>query len=321
MANRARHAFGTLERIDVALSAGTIDAYDILFVKDENGKPYVGWIDKDGNKVIVQEEEKIVIVEGNSLPETGVEGKVYIFGESGYVWNGTEFVNMCKPTDLTALEKEIATKADAEEVEAKIDKVEAALDDVVNASYAHEKIKYEISDVPTGTLVDYREDEIRIMCPIDAEYHLQSVGSGGDANAYYMTLKTYVYNDNIVGYKEHLGDQVDDEILTDLKVDKYGRRYQPTWLAIAKYDESTDAWTYYGANSTAEKYIGWDYQIDWYDANGIVVASDCVRINLSNEKCHSLIKPYYVTNMTTESKAYTDEQIATLLESMTVVEF
>ena len=107
MADRARHAFGTLERIDAALSAGTIDAYDILFVKDESGKPYVGWIDKDGNKVIVQEEEQIVVVEGGSLPETGVEGKVYIFNESCYIWNGTKFVNVCKPTDLTDLESQI----------------------------------------------------------------------------------------------------------------------------------------------------------------------------------------------------------------------
>ena len=50
MADKARHAFGALENIDSALSAGTIDAYDILFVKDANGNPYVGWIDKNGNK-------------------------------------------------------------------------------------------------------------------------------------------------------------------------------------------------------------------------------------------------------------------------------
>ena len=45
MAERARHAFGTLERVDEALSAGTIDSYDILFLKDAEGNPYVGWID------------------------------------------------------------------------------------------------------------------------------------------------------------------------------------------------------------------------------------------------------------------------------------
>lgn len=108
MAERAKHAFGALENIDQALSSGAIDAYDILFVKDANGKPYVGWIDKEGNKVIVQEEEKVIVVEEESLPEAGVEGKIYIFGEDGYFWNGEEFVNLCKPTDVTALETQVA---------------------------------------------------------------------------------------------------------------------------------------------------------------------------------------------------------------------
>lgn len=54
MADKARHAFGALENIDSAISAGVIDTFDILFVKDANGKPYVGWVDKDGNKVICE---------------------------------------------------------------------------------------------------------------------------------------------------------------------------------------------------------------------------------------------------------------------------
>ena len=113
---RAKHAFGTLEKVDSALAAGTIDAYDILFVKDANGKPYVGWIDKEGNKVIVEEEDEIIVVDGESLPESGELGKVYIFGEDGYFWNGEKFVNLCKPTDVSALEEEIATKVTAKEV-------------------------------------------------------------------------------------------------------------------------------------------------------------------------------------------------------------
>lgn len=136
--NRARHAFGNLERIDDALMNGAIDAYDILFVKDKNGKPYVGWIDKDGNKVVVQEEEQVVVVEGGSLPEVGEKGKVYIFGEDGYFWNGTEFVNLCKPTDLTKLESqvtelesEIATKVDSKTVQSMIEESYESMTEVV----------------------------------------------------------------------------------------------------------------------------------------------------------------------------------------------
>lgn len=131
MANKAKHAFGMLENIDSALSAGTIDSYDILFVKDENGKPYVGWIDKEGNKVVVQEEDEVVIVDGESLPESGESGKIYVHGSDAYVWNGNEFVNLCKPTDVSALEEEIATKVTAEEVKTMIKESEDSSVEIV----------------------------------------------------------------------------------------------------------------------------------------------------------------------------------------------
>lgn len=75
MADKARHAFGSLENVDTALSAGTIDAYDILFVKDADGKPYVGWIDKDGNKVIVEEDVSALETQVAGL-ETQMKSKV-----------------------------------------------------------------------------------------------------------------------------------------------------------------------------------------------------------------------------------------------------
>lgn len=131
MATKAKHAFGALEKVDEALQNGLIDAYDILFLKDENGKPYVGWIDKEGNKVVVEEEDEVVIIEGESLPEYGESGKIYVHGSDAYVWNGNEFVNLCKPTDVSALEKEIATKVTAEEVKTMIKESEDSSVEIV----------------------------------------------------------------------------------------------------------------------------------------------------------------------------------------------
>lgn len=168
--------------------------------------------------------------------------------------------------------------------------------------------KFDVSGTPEGTLVNYSEDEIRIMVPADAKFVKQAVGAGGDANTYYMTLKTYAPNDNVVGYIEHLNDQVDSEILMDLKTDEHGRKYQPSWLGLAVYNEASDAWTYYGASSTDRKYIGWNYQIDWYDANGKRIAVDHVRINLSNESCHDVAVPYYMTKYATKEEV---ESVAT----------
>ena len=185
-----------------------------------------------------------------------------------------------------------------------------ALDSIPSVYVAR---KYEISDTPKGTLVNYGEKEIRIMCPADAEFKKQTVGAGGDSNTYYVTFKTYAPS-NAVGYIEHLGDKVDAEVLTDIKTDEYGRKYQPTWLAVSRFDEATNTWTYYGANSTTDKYIGWDYRIDWFDANNMKIASDSIRINLSNESCHYNNKPYYMAGVATS------EEVEALRESIADIE-
>ena len=139
MADRARHAFGTLEKIDDALSAGTIDSYDILFVKDANGNPYVGWIDKEGNKVIAQGKPQIIRVD--ELPTTdGDENVVYIYNNEGYIWNGTQCVSLSKSADLTALETQVSTletqmsgKVDATTVKTMVDTaVEAAVEEATS---------------------------------------------------------------------------------------------------------------------------------------------------------------------------------------------
>lgn len=279
MANvsKAKHAFGTVEKIDQALSNGVIDAYDILFVKDTEGKPFVGWIDKDGNKVICDDS-----------------------------------------AEFAEIDKKLATKVSAEEVDSKI---ELALNEIECAPITYEKVKYEIVDAPVGTLVDYKDEEIRILIPEGTQFAKQSVGSNGDPNTYYVTLKTYVYNDDVVGYKEIINGQADAEILTDLKVDEYGRKYQPTWLGIAKYDESTDTWSYYGANSQTSKYIGWDYTLQMYNADNVMIASDSVRINLSNEDCHSAIEPYYIGKLSKEIDTKIEERIEEIQVGYEIIEF
>ena len=333
---RSKHAFGSLEGIDAALSSGKIDAYDILFVKDANDIPYVGWIDKNGKKVIVKSEEQVVLVEGESLPETGLSGKIYIFGEDGYFWDGKKFVNLCKPTDVTELENAIkvleslvANKADIVEVDNKIEK---AKEDVFAYTDAiTKKVKYEITSTPEGTLVDYREKEIRIMCPEGTVFTKQDVGSTGNANMYYMGFKAYA-PEGAVSFKE--GDQgVVENTMFDFAgdfsgTDKFGRNYSICWFALASYDTASDTWTYFGKNSTTEKYIGWTYVVEWYNSKGVVIATDSIRINLSNEKCHSEIKPFYMNNAMAEvddkieaMKAYTDEQIKALISAYTIVEF
>lgn len=161
-------------------------------------------------------------------------------------------------------------------------------------------VKYEICDKPTGTLVNYYDKEIRVMCPANTKWQKQSVGATGNANMYYMSFKAYA-PEGAVSFKEGDRGVIVDEMFTfDSEfagTDEFGRNYSICWLALALYDEDSDKWTYFGENSTTNKYIGWDYIVEWYDANGIVIASDCIRINLANESCYISTNPYYVNEL------------------------
>lgn len=303
---RSRHAFGSLAGVEAAKEANKIDAYDILFLTDEDGHR-IGWITKDGETVILEQ----------GITEEEVAAKIESSAEESKAYADEKVIAAIEETKAYADEK-VETVVEEKISENMNTKVSEAIDTALEAYFAE---KYEITDAPEGTLVNYGEHEIRIMIPKDAVFTKQAVGVGGDPNSYYVTLKTYFTEDEIVGYREHLGDQVDAEILKDIKTDANGRRYQPSWLAVAKYDEASDTWSYYGALSDETRYIGWDYRIDKYDANDVMIASDFVRINLSNENCHFSYTPSYVSDALNKANAYTDKKIAEVTTGFEIVEF
>lgn len=139
MANKAKHAFGMLERVDESIANGTLDSYDLLFVKDANGNPYIGWIDKDGNKVIV--EDKVQIVRVDELPTSdGDENVVYIYNNEGYIWDGTQCVSLSKSADLTTLETQVSN-------------LETQLDNKVDASTVKTMIDTAVEEATSGEVV------------------------------------------------------------------------------------------------------------------------------------------------------------------------
>lgn len=292
---------------DLVLQSATLETVT------ENGVPYEGA--KVGDPYI----KMIFNNEDASNLYIPVKGLVdtYVAGDGIAIIDNKISVKLAANTHgLVAVDGALALNLATKTSDGAMSKEDKAFIDSIPTTYvAH---KYEVSNTPVGTLVNYGEKEVRIMIPSSTEFIKQTVGAGGDANTYYVTFKTYVPNDAIIGYVEHLGGQVDAEVLTDLKTDEYGRRYQPTWLGVAKFDETTNTWSYYGKNSSTDKFIGWDYQIDWYNAEGIMAASDSIRINLSNEDCHNYIRPYYGpdNDLSTEVKSV-KESVAAMEESYT----
>lgn len=171
----------------------------------------------------------------------------------------------------------------------------------------YDEVKYEFFNLLDGTRVNHLGKEHRIMFPVDAKWTKQSgdkTNPNYKENNYYFAMRAYAPNDKVVGFKEAMKKVVDDNklyhfIASDFGgVDEYGRKYSVIWLPAAKYDD-TKGWTYHGTQSGDGKYIGWDYSVEWYDENENVVASDTIRINLTNEDCHNSTVPFYMVNYAT----------------------
>lgn len=271
----------------------TVEETDVPYIGAVVGDPYIKMVFNDENTSNLY------------IPVKGLVDK-FEAGSGIEIIDNVISVKLAENTHgLVAVNGALAINLATKDSDGAMSKEDKRILDAIPSVYVARK--YDISGTPKGTLVNYGEKEIRVMCPADSEFTKQAVGVGGDANTYYMTFKTYAPQ-GAVGYKEHLGNQSDSEILTDLKIDEHGRKYQPTWLGIAKFDEVTSVWSYYGKNSSVDKYIGWDYRIDWFDADGVMIATDSVRINLSNEDCHNNIKPYYMAGFATS------EEVAALKE-------
>lgn len=162
---------------------------------------------------------------------------------------------------------------------------------------------YEISHKPIGTLVDLNGKEMRVMCPASTVWTEQQ--GGGDPNSYYIGFKAYAPSSDVVSFKESLAKTMTDQTMYYFEnndfagIDANGRKYSIVWLPVAA-KQSDGSWIYYGKNSTTEKCIGWDYCVEWYNADGICVASDLIRISLTNEEIHNAVMPTYMGNYVTK---------------------
>lgn len=171
--------------------------------------------------------------------------------------------------------------------------------------YVYIPRSYEVSDKPTGTLVKYGDNEIRVMCPADTQWALRPSGANADVNSYYIGVKAYAPAD-ATSFKEDMGQTISDTTMYYFEgndyagVDEFGRKYSIIWLPVAAYDAETASWTYYGANSSEGKYIGWYYSVDWYNAAGARIASDTIRINLCNEDCFNSTDSYQILELSNE---------------------
>lgn len=291
-----------LQQIIAGLQKDVADIQEILTPSDAGAQTLLervealeGKVDGTGNGSIEQKIYDEVNAQINQFAEeVSADNTVNTFKELvDYVAeHGPEAANMAAA--ITSLQKLVGNTPVADQIANEITASEQ------KSATIFERIKYEISNKPAEALVDYRDKEIRILCPTDTQWELQNVGENGDASRYYVGFKAYAPNDNVVSFKEDLAKTIADETMyyfVDNEfagIDAYGRKYSIVWLPVASYDEATSTWTYSGINSSTSRYLGWYYSVEWYDANGKLVDSDTIRINLTNEACHNSIEPFYM---------------------------
>lgn len=178
----------------------------------------------------------------------------------------------------------------------------------------YNKPKYEVwmDWLPNGSVVDYREKEIRICCPHDATWVKEG---GGDADKCYVGIKAYAPSESVAKFKEDWGLPIKDDTMWDLTdidagtgEDVDGRKYSIFWVAAATLNADGVTWTYVGKDSTEKDFKGKDYAVEWYDVNNTMVASDHIRINFSNENCHGSIIPSFA-NMILGTMEMDDEPL------------
>ena len=285
-----------------------------------NDLPYIG-------EEIYIGDNKSIVIDGNIVKIKGFDeaaiGAQLVKGEDGALsWIVPDVATMDSLTttvkniqvDVSNLQSIVGSVAIGEEpatgIIAQIENISKELAKKVNSDTVYtkveakstlKKVKYDIFNKPDGVLVDYRDKEIRVMFPVDTQWKIQNSGANANASMYYFGFKAYA-PDNAVSFKEDTAEIIADNTMYFFEdndfagIDEYGRKYSIVWLPCAVYDNETTTWTYYGADSTVNKYIGWYYSVAWYDANGKVISTDTIRINLSNESCHSTIKPFYATD-------------------------
>lgn len=295
---------------------GTPSAYASLIQKDPDtlyfitatdatvGKLYLGNILVAGN---VTADGTNIIDSLGELIDVNLQGL-----QSGQVlsYNGTEWVPMTLP-EAVKNSVMIGASADAAGVAGLVpvpkagDHTKFLRGDGTWVTISDNSAKYKITNgLFNDTLVNYSENEIRVLYTEGSPFTLQNSGENANPNLYYMGFKAYAPKE-ATHFKEDLSEKISDNTLYDFTgefagVDSDGRKYSIVWLPVAKYDPVTTTWNYYGKQSTKDKYIGWFYTVEWYK-NDIVIETDTIRINLANSDCFNNNKSYYMGEYATKN--------------------
>ena len=265
----------------------------------------------DTNKIVT--EKDIAALEGamhfrgvfNSLSEVSnpVSGDIAIVGSKEFVYGGSpekwsELGDEGIYLTIATAEADYLKKSDAaniyetkENAEIEHKKLEDALNlislkDIAWGKNNAKGTKYEVISAVDGFLTDESQNDLRVYIPKGSHYELQSVGEGGQANQFYMTVRAWSPRADVTGCRKGDYKNYDRDFtsMESIKVDeKTGRPYVDFWLAIAYTQDNGATWKEYADLSTDNKYIGYNWMVEWYVGDKLV-SSGSKRITLVNTR-------------------------------------
>ena len=152
MAMKAKHAHGSRKSLESAIANKVVDNFDVLFLSGEDENPAMGWLDKNGNPIILSPADEVAKLETQVEAELAtkanaeeVETKLAEKANASEVETAlaskadvekveameTELASKANSSDVETLETELTTKVTAEEVKTMIKESEDSLVEIV----------------------------------------------------------------------------------------------------------------------------------------------------------------------------------------------
>ena len=142
MSDRAKHAHGSRKNLDAAIANKIVDSFDVLFLSGEDETPAIGWVDKNGNPIVIAPTDDLAALETQVNAElatkastesvTALETEMATKANASDVESlGSQIATKADATEVEELEKEVATKVDAETVQSMIEENSKSMVEVV----------------------------------------------------------------------------------------------------------------------------------------------------------------------------------------------
>ena len=126
MADKAKHAYGSRAKLSQAVSQGLVDSYDVLFLQGEGETPAIGWVDKNGNPVVIAPADDLADAEAKLEAEIAKKAN----SEDVETLEG-KIAAKADVSDIETLQTEIANKVDADTVQSMIEEATVGVIEVV----------------------------------------------------------------------------------------------------------------------------------------------------------------------------------------------